>query len=97
MSHDLNTTEDMIGYTVAIFIFVIGAAPLFWSTLSGFYGRRIIYLASMPIYVAASIGVARCNSVGSLIATRVLQAIGKSAHAEPRPNELTKLTCEKSI
>jgi MFS family permease len=78
ISSDLSTTPEMVGYTVAIFIFTIGAAPLVWSTLSRFYGRRMIYLWSLPIYVAACIGVARCQNVGALIGTRILQAIGQS-------------------
>jgi MFS family permease len=76
IASDLETTPTVIGYTVAIFIFTIGAAPLVWSTLSGYYGRRPIYLWSIPVYVASSVGVARCESVGALIGTRVLQAIG---------------------
>jgi hypothetical protein len=76
IASDLNSSTEMIGYTVGIFVFSIGAAPLVWSTLSGFYGRRPIYIWSIPIYVASSIGVARSQSIGALIATRVLQAIG---------------------
>ena len=78
MSSDLNTTPAIINYTVAVFIVMIGFAPVVWSPLSGFYGRRPIYLASMPIMVVSSVGVALSNNVASLVATRILQAIGCS-------------------
>jgi MFS family permease len=63
---------------VCIFIATIGIAPLIWSPLSGFYGRRPVYLASMPIMVVSSIGVALSRTVGQIIATRILQGIGGS-------------------
>jgi MFS family permease len=77
MARELSSTPEIINYTVAIFIVVIGLAPILWSPLSGFYGRRPVYLASMPITVVASIGVANSKSVGQLIGTRVLQGFGK--------------------
>jgi MFS family permease len=78
MTIDLNTSATVINYTVAVFVVVIGFAPVVWSPLSGFYGRRPVYLASMPIQVVASIGVALCHDVGSILATRILQGIGSS-------------------
>ncbi|ORX41175.1 major facilitator superfamily domain-containing protein [Kockovaella imperatae] len=78
IAEQLHSSSSTIAYTVAIFIVVLGISPLIWSPLSGFYGRRFVYLISLPILVAASFGVARSQSVGVLIGTRVLQAIGGS-------------------
>ncbi|WRT70535.1 uncharacterized protein IL334_007533 [Kwoniella shivajii] len=78
MAEELNTTPEVINYTVAVFILVIGIAPVLWSPYAGFYGRRPIYLASMPIMVVASIGVAVSKSVAGMTAARVIQAIGSS-------------------
>ncbi|WVR08471.1 hypothetical protein IAU60_005526 [Kwoniella sp. DSM 27419] len=78
MSEDLGTTASVINYTVAVFIVVIGIAPVLWSPYAGFYGRRPVYLASMPIMVVASIGVAFSNNVAALTGTRILQGIGSS-------------------
>jgi MFS family permease len=69
---------------VCIFIATIGIAPLIWSPLSGFYGRRPVYLASMPIMVVSSIGVALSRTVGQIIATRILQGIGESGESGER-------------
>ncbi|GMK54479.1 hypothetical protein CspeluHIS016_0110650 [Cutaneotrichosporon spelunceum] len=79
MADELNTTPEIINYTVAIFIITIGIAPLFWSPLAGFYGRRPIYLVSMPIMTVASIGVANSHTIAQLIGTRILQGIGSSS------------------
>ncbi|ORY35815.1 major facilitator superfamily domain-containing protein [Naematelia encephala] len=79
MAGDLHTTASMINVTVAIFLLSIGIAPLFWSPFAGFYGRKPVYLASMPIMVIASIGVAQSNTVGAIIGTRILQGIGISS------------------
>jgi MFS family permease len=78
LAADLNSTETIINVTIAIFILVIGFAPIIWSPLSGFYGRKPIYLASMPITIAGSIGVALSRNVGDVIGTRILQGIGSS-------------------
>ena len=78
MAEDLHTTPAVINYTTAIFVVTIGIAPLLWSPLSGFYGRRPVYLASMPIHSVASIGVALSQNVGALIGTRILQGFGGS-------------------
>ena len=80
MAIDLHTTDSVIDYTVAIYILTIGIAPLLWSPLSGFYGRKPIYLASMPIMAVASIGVAQSKNVGAIIGTRMLQGFGASNH-----------------
>lgn len=79
LANDLKTTETIVNVTIAIFIVVIGVAPVIWSPLSGFYGRKPVYLASMPITIAGSIGVALSRNVGDIIGTRVLQGIGSSA------------------
>ncbi|OCF33611.1 dityrosine transporter [Kwoniella heveanensis BCC8398] len=78
MAGDLHTSTKVINYTVAVFILVIGIAPVLWSPYAGFYGRKPVYLASMPIMVVASIGVSQCHNVAALVGTRVLQGIGSS-------------------
>ncbi|GAA5876347.1 hypothetical protein JCM8547_008889 [Rhodosporidiobolus lusitaniae] len=73
---DLDTTPSIINITVAIYILVIGIAPLAWAPYAGVYGRRPIYVISLPIFVLGSMGVALSNSLAALIVTRVIQAVG---------------------
>ncbi|KAJ7583506.1 MFS general substrate transporter [Mycena floridula] len=79
IARDLNTNENVIGYSVALYLVMIGLAPLAWSTYATFYGRRKIYLVSMPIFAAASIGVAESRTLTQLMITRILQGIGASS------------------
>lgn len=77
-------------YTVAIYLVVIGLAPLGWSPYATFCnsflksatllelkyqldGRQPVYLVSLPIFVAGSIGVAESKSLTALIITRIIQ------------------------
>ncbi|KAF7974263.1 hypothetical protein HWV62_13048 [Athelia sp. TMB] len=43
------------------------------------YGRRPIYLCSMPIFIGGSIGVAESRTLIQLIFTRMIQGIGASS------------------
>ncbi|GAA6017760.1 hypothetical protein JCM10207_000488 [Rhodosporidiobolus poonsookiae] len=76
---DLNTTATIINVTVAIYILVIGLVPLIWAPYAGVYGRRPIYIVSLPIFALGSMGVALSNSLAALIVTRIIQAIGSCA------------------
>ncbi|KAF8590682.1 MFS general substrate transporter [Ramaria rubella] len=79
ISSDLGVSQSVINYTVAIYLVVIGVAPLGWSPYSTFYGRQRIYLISLPIFIAGSIGVAESTSLAALILTRTIQGIGASS------------------
>ncbi|SCZ90003.1 BZ3500_MvSof-1268-A1-R1_Chr1-3g01717 [Microbotryum saponariae] len=79
ISEDLNTTPTIIDITVAVYIFTIGAMPLAWAPYSGLYGRRPIYLCSLPIFALGSMGVALSDNLATLIVTRTIQGVGSSA------------------
>ncbi|KIJ23886.1 hypothetical protein M422DRAFT_39390, partial [Sphaerobolus stellatus SS14] len=79
ITHDLHTNQSIINYTVAIYLVVLGVAPLGWSPYSTFYGRQIIYLISLPIFVGGSIGVAESRTLAQLIVTRIIQGTGASS------------------
>ncbi|KAG1180220.1 hypothetical protein G6F70_000391 [Rhizopus microsporus] len=74
-----HTTNITINATISLYVFVIGLMPLFWATFSERYGRRIIYILSTALYIAATVGCALSRSVGLFIAMRALQATGASA------------------
>lgn len=79
ITHDLHTSQSVINYTVAIYLIVLGSAPLAWSPYSTFYGRQIIYLVSLPIFIGGSIGVAESRTLSQLIVTRIIQGAGSSS------------------
>lgn len=78
ISDDLGTSANVINVTVAIFILCIGLFPLCFAPYSGLYGRRPIYLISLPVFALGCLGTALSRSLGALIATRILQAFGSS-------------------
>ncbi|BGP43508.1 hypothetical protein JCM10449v2_007543 [Rhodotorula kratochvilovae] len=75
---DLNTTASIVNVTVAAFILAIAIFPLFLAPYSGLYGRRPIYLLCLPIFALGCMGTALSQSLGALIATRIIQAFGSS-------------------
>lgn len=75
----LHTTATILDATVSIFLVVIGISPLLWAPYAGLYGRRPIYLLSLPIFTLGSMGVALSPSLGVLIVTRIIQGVGSSA------------------
>ncbi|GAA5915376.1 hypothetical protein JCM6882_000236 [Rhodosporidiobolus microsporus] len=76
ISEELNTTPTIINVTVAIYILVIGLFPLAWAPYAGVYGRRPIYIVSLPIFALGSLGCALSQSLAALIVTRIIQGIG---------------------
>ncbi|KAF8584881.1 MFS general substrate transporter [Ramaria rubella] len=79
ISSDMGVSQSVVNYTVAIYLMIVGVAPLGWSPYSTFYGRQRIYLISLPIFIAGSISVAESTSLGVLILTRTIQGIGASS------------------
>ncbi|GAA5992480.1 hypothetical protein JCM10908_000839 [Rhodotorula pacifica] len=75
---DLHTTASIVNVTVAIFILCMGIFPLIWAPYSGVYGRRPIYLLSLPIFAVGCVGTALSHSLAALILTRTIQAFGAS-------------------
>ncbi|GAA5847354.1 hypothetical protein JCM9279_000252 [Rhodotorula babjevae] len=78
ISQDIGTSAAVINVTVAVFILCIGLFPLCFAPYSGLYGRRPIYLISLPVFALGCLGTALSRSLGALIATRILQAFGSS-------------------
>ncbi|GAA5972922.1 hypothetical protein JCM11641_004005 [Rhodosporidiobolus odoratus] len=76
---ELNTTATVVNVTVAIYIAIIGFVPLAWAPYASIYGRRPVYVLSLPIFVLGSMGVALCDSLGTLIVTRIIQGVGSCA------------------
>jgi MFS family permease len=79
ISSDLDSTGEVISFAVSISIFTGAFAMLMWASYSTLYGRRPIYLASLPLITIGSIAVGRSQTVLQLMSSRVIQAIGASA------------------
>ncbi|PCH38486.1 MFS general substrate transporter [Wolfiporia cocos MD-104 SS10] len=76
VAHDLGTTGSVINLSVSLSMVTASVSSLIWAKYSSYYGRRPIYLASLPCLCAGALGVALSRSVLSLILFQTLQAFG---------------------
>lgn len=65
--------------SVTVFMLFQAISPSFWSVLADTHGRRPIYLATLFVYILASIGTALASSYVALLLFRMLQAFGSSS------------------
>ena len=78
---DLGITYSQVNWTVAIPALGLAFGPLFWSSLSDIYGRRIIFIIGTIISFAATIGAGKPGSYGGYMAARFFQGFGVSPGA----------------
>ncbi|KAF8890526.1 major facilitator superfamily domain-containing protein [Gymnopilus junonius] len=76
---DLNTSFESISWTISIHALVQGCFPLMWGAFSELYGRKVVYLLSIALFILGSGIAGATNSIGMLIEMRVIQGIGGSA------------------
>lgn len=78
VAEDLDVTVEEASYSVTLFILVLGVFPLFIAPFSRRYGRRPLYLVFTPLSIAGFVVSAVPSSWGTLIAGRIIGAVGCS-------------------
>lgn len=73
------TDEAQVQLTLSVFLVGLAAGQLVYGPLSDRFGRRPVLLAGTILYVAASIVCALAPNMSTLIAARLLQAMGACA------------------
>ncbi|KKY19768.1 putative mfs [Phaeomoniella chlamydospora] len=68
-----------INLTVTVYQIMQAIAPLFFGDLSDQIGRRLVYIITFAIYIAANIGLALQHNYAALMVLRALQSTGSSA------------------
>ena len=76
IADDLNTSVDMVSYSLASFFIGISFGQLICGPLLDRFGRKIPLLVGLGIYILASIGCALTTSIEALIFLRLFQALG---------------------
>lgn len=79
MSRALGADQGMVEWTVSGYLVGFSLGQLFWGPVSDRYGRRGPVAAGIAIFIAGSILCACSASIASLIAWRMVQALGASA------------------
>ncbi|KAK9461990.1 major facilitator superfamily domain-containing protein [Lipomyces oligophaga] len=72
-----NQEEVITGLTV--FVFGMGAGPMFYAPLSEFYGRRIIYIISFFFYIVFQFPIAFSKNITAVLVNRLLAGLSGSA------------------
>ena len=72
------TTPAALSWVVNAYSIVVAALLLLSGWLADRYGRRRIFRLGLVIFALGSIAAGASNSIGMLIAARVLQAVGGS-------------------
>jgi len=79
MSAYFGVKAELTNLSLSLFMLVYALSMLVWGPFSDKYGRKPILLAGLLLFIAASIWLALCPSIGQLIAGRGLQALGSGA------------------
>jgi DHA1 family bicyclomycin/chloramphenicol resistance-like MFS transporter len=74
----LSTDAGMVQLTVSLFLLGLAGAQLVLGPLSDRFGRRPVALAGMTLTVLSSVSAIAAESIGALIAARIIQALGAS-------------------
>ncbi|KAL4920520.1 major facilitator superfamily domain-containing protein [Aspergillus aurantiobrunneus] len=69
---------SQVSWTVAVPALGLSVGPLFWSSLSDVYGRRIVFVVGTLIALVSTIGAAVADGYGGYMAARFFQGFGVS-------------------
>ncbi|KAG2021362.1 multidrug transporter, variant 3 [Coprinopsis cinerea AmutBmut pab1-1] len=72
----MESTPAVISLAISISIFAFAIGAIIGATYAGFYGRRSVYLFSLPVLLLGSTGVSLAQSVPELMVWRFIQAMG---------------------
>lgn len=76
IGRDLNASLSTTEWTVTGYVLVVGVFPVAMGRLGDIFGRKLIYISGLVVFVLASAACATAQSVEVLIVFRVLQGVG---------------------
>jgi DHA1 family bicyclomycin/chloramphenicol resistance-like MFS transporter len=79
IAHALSVSDNMVEYTLTIYLFGFAVGILFWGNLSDKIGRRPTLLMGLAIYILGCIGCWYSMNINMLLFFRFIQALGGSA------------------
>ncbi|CCD24226.1 Dtr1p NDAI_0C05670 [Naumovozyma dairenensis CBS 421] len=96
LQNEFKVNSTTINATVSVFMAVFSVGPLFWGLFADFGGRKILYIISISIMIAANVILAAVPShIGALFAMRVVQAFGSSSVITLGAGTVTDITPPK--
>lgn len=79
IAKDLHSTGEVINLAVSLSLASAAVGSMLWATYSGFYGRRVVFLVSLPCFCVGSLMVGLAQDVPSLLLWRIFQAFGSAS------------------
>lgn len=76
IARDLHTSISQVQLSLTAYLVGISVGQLLYGPLLDRFGRKLPLYAGLAIYIAASVGCALSTSIDTLIAMRLLQALG---------------------
>ncbi|KAG9645553.1 MFS general substrate transporter, partial [Aureobasidium melanogenum] len=76
---DLSSSIELINLTVTGYLIFQGLSPTLWGAISDTYGRRITYICTFVVFIAACVGLAETKSYAQLLVLRCLQSTGSAS------------------
>ena len=71
-------SRAMLSQSMSVYLVAFAISTLVWGPISDRIGRRLVILASLLIYIAASIGCAYSNDLNNFLIFRTLQGLAAS-------------------
>ena len=78
IAHALSVSDNMVEYTLTIYLFGFAVGVLFWGNLSDRIGRRPALLMGLGIYLLGCVGCWYSTDITMLMLSRFVQAFGGS-------------------
>lgn len=78
LSEEFNEPLSVISYLVGGFMLALGVGSVFASPTAVLYGKRLVYLLGILIFLVGAIVAASSENYGALMAGRILTGIGAS-------------------
>lgn len=79
IASDLSSSVELINLTVTGYLIFQGLSPTLWGAISDSYGRRITYICTFIVFIAACVGLAETRSYAQLLVLRCLQSTGSAS------------------
>lgn len=79
IAYDLSSSVELINLTVTGYLIFQGLSPTLWSAISDTYGRRITYICTFIVFIAACVGLAETTSYAQLLVLRCVQSAGSAS------------------
>jgi MFS family permease len=79
----LNLTSTQVQWVQESYVLVFASLLLIWGSLADRYGRRLMMIIGVLLFIAASVWAGTSTSADSMILARVVQGIGGSMVLPP--------------